>query len=347
MTFLDSALILAHIAAFAFALSLALTGLMVFAGLLDQPIARSSHTRAVPTGGGVGILGGFGTALLAASIFYPLFGDQGMLGAVAATAMGMAFLGLIDDVHDLKPILKFLVILVLCIAAVSVIGVPKFLPLGPAHIYIPDWFAFGGAVLWLFVVTNAVNFMDGSNGLMAGVMAIAFAFLLLVAVNVQATATAVLSVAMVGALAGFFPYNAGKNARIFSGDIGALLTGFVFATSVLMLIREKPDAGLLYIGPILLLPFLTDILLTLLQRVRNRERLLQAHKTHFYQRLISNGRSHSRVCVIYMIGTLFAGGFVLVGLRTSLISSPYYLGLIVMLYVLVFLTAGNDARTRG
>ena len=67
------------------------------------------------------------------------------------------------------------------------------------------------------------------------------------------------------------PYNFRKKAQIFCGDVGSLLTGFIFAVASLMLVKEVPELPFLYVGPILLLPFLADILMTLFSRLKRKE----------------------------------------------------------------------------
>ncbi len=337
MSFDHPVLILAHIAGFAFFMSLALSGFMIFAGLMDVPNHRSNHVRAVPTAGGIGIVAGLGAGLLATALFYPDYGDHTLLGSLAALGLGMALLGVFDDVYVLNSKLKFTLIMVLVGAAVAIIGPPRSIPLVMGEIPLPYWFGFGGAVLWVFVVTNGVNFIDGANGMMAITMPIAFTALAVVAVLVGASSAAILCAVLAAALAGFLPYNAGNRAKIFSGDVGSLLVGYGYGVGVLVLVAEAPEAGVLYVGPLLILPLLTDILLTMLMRARRHENLLVPHKFHIFQRLISSGKSHASISVLYGIGTLLMGVVTVAALWFGITRSLFFLALWVSILSMIYL----------
>ena len=337
MSFTEPVHILLHLASFSLMVSLAVSGFMIAAGLLDKPVDRSNHSAAVPTAGGVGIIAGCGAGLLALAIFYPLIANQPMLGALIAIMMGVGFMGLIDDIYVIPSSLKFVLMVGLSTVAVMTIGPPSALPFSMLEIPLPYWLAFSGSVLWVFVMTNGVNFMDGANGLMGAFMLIAFAFLAFISVLANAMSTAILSAIMVAGIAGFLPYNWLNRAHIFAGDVGALFVGFAYAICVLLLIKETGANGLLYVGPLLVLPFLTDILLTMLVRLRRKEDLMSPHSSHIYQRLIRSGRSHSLVTFLYVCAALMAGASVLVGVKTGMIRSLFYLSFATSLWVMLYL----------
>lgn len=340
MNFEHPLLILLHLGCFAFAMSLALCGFMISAGLLDVPVSRSSHKTAVPTGAGVGIVGGLGIGLLAVDLFYPQFNQGVVMGQVAVVALGVALLGLFDDVYEMRSKIKFVFLIILACACVYVIGPPQALPIAGMDISLPVWMGFGGAVLWIFVVMNAVNFMDGVNGMMGSVMCVAFAGLAVVSIGVGAASPAVLSTLMAISLLGFLPYNARQKALIFSGDVGALFCGFMFAACSLLLAAHTTRLGLLYVGPLLILPFLVDVFLTLLVRVKNKENLMLPHRTHMYQRLLGRGQGHISVTSLYVIASAFMGLITLAGVQFGLIRSLFFLVVWVsalsMVYVVMY-----------
>jgi UDP-N-acetylmuramyl pentapeptide phosphotransferase/UDP-N-acetylglucosamine-1-phosphate transferase len=325
-----------HIAAFAFCLSLAVSGFMISAGLLDTANERSSHQNSVPTGGGIGLLAGLGTGLLALAYFYPQIGNHNILAGIAALALVAGFTGLIDDIYATGAKPKFIALFLICIAGVWVVGPPEYLPMGFSLLPLPLWIGFGGAVLWLFVVINAVNFMDGVNGIMASVLLMAFMFMALLALALGATTTLVLSSIMAAALAGFLPYNLRKAALIFCGDTGALMVGFVYGALGLLLVSETQISGLLYVGPLLILPFVTDVLLTLLVRARRKENLLNAHTTHIYQRLLGAGYSQIQVVLFYVLATVLCGFACLFGVITGYISSIFFLLFWVWMFCILY-----------
>ncbi len=340
---------LLHLAAFAFFTSLALSGFMIKAGLLDTPVMRSNHKAPIPTAGGVGLVAGLGSGLLALSLYYPDTGGHNILAQIGALALAVALLGLFDDVRSLRPKLKFFWLLVLSCLAVYICGAPSTLPLAMIAVPIPIWLGICGAILWVFVVTNAVNFMDGINGLMGLVMTVAFAGLCAVSIQVGALTSAVLSILMVAGLLGFLPYNARPNARIFCGDIGALFTGFVFAVCTLLLIAEQPQSGLLYVGPLLILPFLTDVLLTMLLRAKRSEPLLAPHKTHIYQRLVQAGHSHISASLLYVLASMFMALIVWSSVYFGLILSIFFFMLWVCAMSMIYLVIHQNlqASERG
>ncbi|PHR94403.1 MAG: hypothetical protein COA69_02060 [Robiginitomaculum sp.] len=338
MSFEQPIFVLLHLAGFAFAMSLAVSGFMIAAGVLDAPVSRSSHTSPVPTGAGLGLVAGLGAGLLGLSMFYPHLGDQAIMGQMAALALGVSLLGLVDDVHEVPPKIKFLFMLILSCACVSVSGPPPTLPLAVMEVDLPVWIGALGAVLWIFVVMNTVNFMDGANGLMGMVMCIAFITLAVISIGAQAVTPAVLSLVMAASLMGFLPYNARKKALIFSGDVGALLCGFMFAACTLLLVTQKPKFGLLYVGPLLILPFLTDVLLTLLIRAYRKESLFVAHNRHMYQRLMKAGHSHVSVTALYAVAGMLMSMLTLASVWFGAVRSIFFFAIWVSILSIIYLT---------
>jgi len=100
------------------------------------------------------------------------------------------------------------------------------------------------------------------------------------------------------------PYNIRTKARIFSGDVGALTIGFTYALAVLWLCREVEITNPVYIGPVLILIFLADGLFTIIRRILAKDKLMQAHRKHLYQRMIQHGYGHMKVAFLYGVLTL-------------------------------------------
>ncbi len=292
-----------YVMGFAFAMSLAFTGFMIHAGVGDVPENRSNHKAITPTAGGVGIVAGLGgLILILPQFFVPTFlSPDWPLILTSMWAIGL--LGLIDDVFPIPAVLKFCLMIVVAGMAVRVVGPVTVLPYAAEGFAIPYWAGFAGSLLWIFAVTNAVNFIDGSNGLMAMIMMLASLGLAVVAAVIGAPQAMLIPLGLAAGLAGFLPYNLRGKALIFSGDVGSLFTGFSFALAVLMLCREKPDAMPVFIGPVLILPLLTDVLLTMLRRAKHGENLLAPHRKHIYQRLITHGHGHVAIAIYYGIIT--------------------------------------------
>lgn len=329
-----------QLAGLAFFTTLAVTGFMVHAGLGDVAGHRSAHSETTPTGGGVGFVAGLGAAMVALSFT----GVSESLPRHFATILSLIFaasmLGVIDDIFALSARIKFGTLLLLCGAAVYLIGPVRALPLGGVNaLELPYAVGFLGSLLWIFVAVNAVNFMDGANGFMGMVMAIANLGLFGVSLISAAPGSAVLSLMSFSILLGFLPYNQRRKAPIFSGDVGALFVGFTFAAAVLMLVAETGSSQALYAGPLLILPFLTDVFLTLIRRARRKENLLNAHNTHLYQRLIRSGWSHLKVTWLYGFIGLVLANAALLFTHIELIGSvgvlPFFTGMLVFSYYMV------------
>lgn len=288
----------------AFLVSLAVTGFAKLGGLGDVPDHRSSHARTTPTAGGLGILAGFSAGVLFAASYYQgwVFVGPAMAETFATTlslTFAVAFLGLLDDLYDLSARLKFALMVFICLMAAKTIGVVTMLPFGDDHIYLLWWSGLLGTALWLFVVMNSVNFMDGINGLFGLSMAIASFGLCVLAVKVGAPVTALISGLLFASLCGFLPYNFRRKAGVFSGDCGSLSTAFLYGCAVLYLVKEQPEMKLLYVGPLLILPLLVDVLVTLIRKPMNGIALTAPHSTHLYQRWARSSGSHLTVSLIY------------------------------------------------
>ncbi|MGB3457190.1 MAG: hypothetical protein WBA35_12590 [Litorimonas sp.] len=297
-------LIAMQVVGMAFFVSLAVTGFARLGGLGDVPDHRSSHDRTTPTAGGLGIMAGVGAALLAAALMHQdrLMAQPGSaekLASLLAITFAVSFLGLVDDRHVLRARAKFGLLLILSWLGVQSVGSVTMLPFATDHIYLLWWSGLAGTILWVFTVTNAVNFMDGINGLFGASLAVASAGLCALALQVGAPVTALIAGALAAALLGFLPYNLRHRAAVFSGDCGALGAAFLYAGAVLFLVHEQPELRLLYAGPLLILPLLTDVFVTLVRKPFMRIGFLHPHRSHLYQRWARKRGGHVTVSLAY------------------------------------------------
>jgi UDP-GlcNAc:undecaprenyl-phosphate GlcNAc-1-phosphate transferase len=251
------------------ACSASIVAVMVRVGALDHPVARSSHTAPTPKGGGVGIAAAF---VLGIALVHPGGAADIILAAAAAC---LAIASFADDVLQWPFWLKLAAQIAGSVAILAAglaphsLAIPGFglLPLG---VLAPAF-----ALAWLLFVTNAVNFMDGLNGLAAGSAAAGC----LVLASLAGPGTAWPEAVIVAAVAGFLPFNY-PAARIFMGDVGSQFLGFLLAGLAL---RHAGDRNVSAILPLSLSPMLIDVAFTLLRRARAGERLTQAHRGHLYQ----------------------------------------------------------------
>jgi len=275
---------------------------MVIAGITDVPVDRSNHRVPTPTAGGVGVLCGLAAGFLSLSFLSSNIGVFTDLPAVLSLCFAMAMVGLYDDLYAPPTSIKFGIFIGMALLLIYVLGPVTTLPFGNEILKLPIVLAVAGTLLWIFVVTNAVNFMDGANGFMPGCMAIAFAGLAALSYKMHAPQTYWMCLISGAAWLGFLPWNFRRKALIFSGDIGAISAGFMYAAAVLLFARETASPMAAYFGALVVLPFITDVLLTLLWRVKYKKNLLMAHRDHLYQRAIRKGVSHAKISLIYYSG---------------------------------------------
>ncbi len=272
-------------------------GLAAASGPVQIPNGRSSHSRPTPVGGGLGVACGVGAALVAATVMEPGAGgaQSARLASVVAIAGLIALLGAVDDWLEIAAPAKFCLLTLLSVAMALAAGPIDSLPWRDgAGVSLPPMLALAGSSLWVFTVINAVNFMDGANGLIGGAMAIAAAALAACALMAGADVAALGALALAGGLSGFLPWNARKRARVFLGDVGAIFAGGLFAGLALLYAHAAPAGGV-YLAPLLIAPLLADVLLTLAGRARRGAPLHEGHRDHAYQRRLRAGWTHPAV----------------------------------------------------
>lgn len=277
-------------------------GWAIRSALVDAPNDRSSHRVPVPRLGGAAFVPVILAALVCLSWAVP--GRGVGLAAVAGAAI-LYVVSLIDDLKSLSTVVRFGVHFAVAGLILGVAAAPlRALPVGCAcdtwlH---PSEVGYLVMTLWLVGLINVYNFMDGIDGiagLQAVVAGVAWAVVgSLLALPLVELMGAVLAAAGVG----FLTLN-WHPAKIFMGDAGSTVFGFFFATLPILATVEGGGklklVQSLTIGAILVWPFLADGIFTFLRRLKNRENVLRAHRSHLYQRLVIAGHSHTRVTVIY------------------------------------------------
>jgi UDP-N-acetylmuramyl pentapeptide phosphotransferase/UDP-N-acetylglucosamine-1-phosphate transferase len=290
-------LLTAAAAGASYALGFGVWRLLLAWRVLDKPNARSSHSQPTPRGGGLGIM-----AIFLTGAFF--LAGPSILGRLVPSAAG--FLVLISFVDDRRPLpwwgrlgAQFLAALVVALCLPAGTGLER---IGLTALM---------AVL-LAGYANAFNFMDGINGLAAGQAALSAAGMAVLAVAAglpPAHPAVLLCVLLAGAALGFLPHNFPR-ARMFMGDAGSVPLGFLLMALTAWLAHDGGawlwvPLGALHAG------FILDTGFTLLRRALRGERFYEAHREHFYQRLIRAGRSHAAVTGLQLGLTLW--GLVLMG----------------------------------
>ena len=283
-------------------------------GAIDMPgEARRVHDHPIPRMGGLAIFLGF---LLSVLLFVPISRPlEGiLLGCVIIVATGA-----VDDVVSLGAWAKLL--LQIASASIAVYFGVRIEVLGNLNIFSASDYVMLGAwsiplsILWIVGITNSVNLIDGLDGLAVGVSTISSLTMLVIALLVSDSSVAVVLAALVGACIGFMPYNLNP-AKIFMGDTGSLLLGYVLATmSVLGLFKFY--ALVSFAVPVLAIAVpLFDTIFAFFRRLGHGQSPMHPDRGHFHHRLIDMGLSQKQaVAVLYTISAIL--GLAAVVITTS------------------------------
>ena len=260
---------------------------------------KKQQAAPVPRLGGIGVMGAFALTISLAAMLHAfapqwlstswLPGEVPTVWIAIAAAFGFAIIGALDDIWQLGAVSKLLMVVAISIAApLAGVTVPALeTPFGNVDTHA---LMIAGSALWLLVFVNAANFMDGSNGLSLGSLAIMCAGLgLCLWITGYGYPGGI--VCIIAAIAGFLAHN--LRGSLYAGDAGAFGVGGLFAC--LALISGLP----VWTIATLALPFLVDVLLTLVSRTRRGEPLFEAHLDHAYQSLIKAGWSHLEVAMVW------------------------------------------------
>jgi UDP-N-acetylmuramyl pentapeptide phosphotransferase/UDP-N-acetylglucosamine-1-phosphate transferase len=331
--------------AVAFFVSLVVCRAMIWMGPVDEPTeARKQHRAPTPTSGGIGIGAGYGAGLAVLMLFSIVWRHQvnpqavALLGVSALLAYPLLLVGFIDDARYLRARFKFLVYAVIAVAAAWLIGAVGEIRVGDQTLVLPFIAGLAGTALWVFTLVNAVNFMDGSNGIAMGSVAVGLASTSIIALAAGAIGAGAGTLCGAAALVGFLIWNF-PSGRLFAGDSGALFAGAIAAFACLILI-ERADMSV-FVAPILFFPLLADVLLTLLHRARRGKKLLDGHAEHIYQIAIRAGWSHARIAIAYWIAMGVCGAIAISADR-----DPSHIAPAVALSGLAVLSIVIDAMVR-
>jgi len=332
-------------------------------GLIDRPSDRKVHPKPTPTLGGLALWAG---AVVGLGVAYalPQFGSlfeasSEPLGAVLAGTIVVA-LGAFDDIRGISAPAK---------AAGQVLAAGVLILAGVQFIYFwlpglgilslsPD-LALPLTVIWVLVMVNAVNLIDGLDGLAAGVVTIAAVAFFVYAEDAGAplwdgpSPATLLTVIVAGVAIGFLPWNFNP-ARIFMGDSGSMLLGVLLAAATISGVGRtdaptNPDFAALAIPvaiPLLVLAVpLTDVAFAILRRIRRGRPVTRPDKEHIHHRLLEIGHSHrAAVLMMYLWSALLAGSALFI---TFIRSRTLAVALIVGVGVILVGTSWPRMRRRN
>lgn len=296
-------------------------------GAVDLPGPRKIHATPIPRVGGLAVFLGFVTGLIFAAfatgyVANEHLGRAGYWSALAVAAAAMLVLGLVDDIRPLSFQWKFAFQILAATAVwwagfrIEVLGVP-FVSAG-VHL---GWWSLPLTILWIVGITNAFNLIDGLDGLAAGTALITTAVVAIIALHGGRVAVSAISVALVGALAGFLRYNFNP-ARVFLGDSGSMFLGFAIAV-ISIHGSQKNVTAVAVLAPLLIMGYpILDTGIAIARRlnsirvdaagrgglrymVRNVHRVFLPDRGHLHHRLLEAGMSH-RGAVLSLYGSAIA-----------------------------------------
>ncbi|NLK43737.1 MAG: undecaprenyl/decaprenyl-phosphate alpha-N-acetylglucosaminyl 1-phosphate transferase [Tissierellia bacterium] len=288
---------------FSFTLTPLVRKLAIKIGAVDIPKDnRRVHKEPMPHMGGLAI---FFAVIIVTLIFLPL--SREIISIIlGGTIIVMG--GILDDLRDLNPKAKFMFQiaagLVIIIGGVKVDFVTNPFSRDIALLDL-RWLSIPITLFWIVGITNTLNFIDGLDGLSAGVAMISSLTLMIVAARFGYSNIIVLSAAMAGACLGFLPYNFNP-AKIFMGDTGALFLGFMLAAVTIEGVM-KSVATIAIVAPILILSVpIFDTTFAICRRLLNGQSIVAADKGHLHHRLLNRGFSQRKsVLILYSISAAF------------------------------------------
>jgi len=280
-------------------------------GAIDKPNHRKVHTKIMPRLGGLGIYAAFVGGYFAIKPFLPegllRNYDINLINALLTGGTIIVIIGALDDRFELSAKVKLLGQIIAACVVVLGFGIKIDLlniPFGETMQPIASWISIPLTILWIVGVTNAINLIDGLDGLAAGVSGIAIGTILVMAAFMGFAPVILLSAILLGGVIGFLVYNF-HPAKIFMGDTGSLFLGFGLAT--LSMLGFKQVTMVSFVTPLLIIGVpLSDTFFAIVRRWINKKPIFAPDKGHLHHCLRELGYSHRRtVLIIYGIATFF------------------------------------------
>ncbi|MCB0377258.1 MAG: glycosyltransferase family 4 protein [Bdellovibrionales bacterium] len=263
-------------------------------GMIDNPVARSSHDHPIPKGGGLAFFFVFTMILLFMYIFTPRYND---LTSPLLFGGPLVFLvGWMDDRFSLPPLPRLLIQFVVAIIILALVTKGFQLEVSISFLPANYWVVMAFCLLFIAWFINLYNFMDGANGLAASGTVIGALLLAAISYYHGAPAYALIYCLLAYTVSGFLYYNWGS-ATVFMGDTGAYFLGFLFAALAL---QCKIQANISFYSHIIIFGFfIMDPTFTLIMRAVRRQNIFAGHQQFAFHKLIARGWPHSKVATFY------------------------------------------------
>lgn len=298
-------------------------------GFVDYPNHRKQHSKPMPFSGGISIFVSFVITLIIARPieveYMPIILGGGLI----------VLIGIIDDKYDLKPSIKFIgQLVVITIPVMFGIVIDTINPFGITVDF--GVFAIPFTYLWIAVIINAINLIDGLDGLASGVTIIALSSIAVIGILQNNIFVMMISVILIGSTLGVLYYNF-YPAKLFLGDNGSMFLGYVLGVLSILGFKNITFFSILFPIIILGVPFI-DIIFAAVRRYREGVSLTRADRGHLHHKLQYLGFTHRQsVILLYFMAALFAIASVILYLST--ITGAVLICLLLILSVVIIVEA--------
>ena len=316
-------------------------------GLVDMPGERKIHKKPVSRIGGVAIWG----STMLTFLFLVLLSYYPYGSLVSGLLLGgslMFLLGLIDDIYNLDAKFKLL-IQILIVTMVYFLGVKFdtiFNPLNPTGelVHLSVWVSYPLTILWIVGISNAVNFIDGVDGLAGSVITINAITLAIIALAMTPPnpISALIGFILAGSMMAFLTFNFNP-AKIFMGDSGALFSGFMLASISITGVMKSATLAILLPFIVLAVP-IADITYSSLRRIFKGKSPFVADAEHIHHKLLKAGLSQ-KLTVVTMTAIAVIAGAVAMSFMT-MITIKHYVCYILSVIVLMLILSMFDVFTK-
>jgi UDP-GlcNAc:undecaprenyl-phosphate/decaprenyl-phosphate GlcNAc-1-phosphate transferase len=319
------------------------------AGVVDAPGGRRVHREVTPRLGGVAVMAGFFAALVALAIAKSVItrgfmGRTDLLFGLVLGALVVGLVGAVDDVRGLGPWYKLAAQTVAAAIAyafgyrIDAVNLPLIGDVDMGMLSLPV------TVLWFLAITNAINLIDGLDGLAAGISLFATIANGAIAYSRGSESAFLLSAALGGSLLGFLRYNFNP-ATIFLGDSGSMFLGFTLAATSIGGQLTKSSTAVVVLAPMLAMGVpIVDTLLAMIRRTVAKQSIFAADRGHIHHRLLDLGLTHRRVVLtLYAASVALAVGAVAVAVGHS----DQIGGALAVIAVVLFVLVRGVARQRA
>jgi UDP-GlcNAc:undecaprenyl-phosphate GlcNAc-1-phosphate transferase len=302
-------------------------------GLMDIPNERKIHKKLISRIGGLSLFLAFIIPFGVLVVFQrDLFGIPFRLGCYIAAMLLSFTVGFVDDLVPIRA--RYKLVCQVCtafIATLSGLTIEKFVFFNFFQIKF-GYFSYVLTIAWIVAFMNAINLIDGMDGLASGIVAISSIFLFVIGLLMQNILVSFLSIILLGSVIGFYIFNY-PPAKIFMGDGGAYFLGFMYSTIGLMGIKKTSIAVLFIVPIVLMLIPIFDAVMVTLRRMKCKKNIFVADKTHIHHRLLQLGFSEKHVLFIFYFLVVILGIF---SVLIILLPPQYSFSVFVLIFLVTF-----------